>query len=317
MDRSERVIRGWTVFGPLALAGVLVAWWSGVRHDYSAYLDHWAAAIRLGNPWADRITGHAIDPNAYGPLAAVIGFTTLLHPLAPKLLFAVSAFGVAGLLLSASVPIGETDRRRAAALVFLLSPLVAIAVFWFGDNDVVAALAVALACALRQRGRFAAAGLALALGGLEKFYPLLFAGFLALDDAGTLRLRRLFMAGTGFALGMAAGWLAWGAALWSPLVFGQDRDPSLMAPLALTSFDAVLVHRIGRAFDIAIWHNGAFVLLIAAAAMLHAWHGGSTGARPRSSALRLSSSVTRSGTSNSTCRGRPSTPGHLPPAGVG
>ena len=252
----------WTV---VAIWSAMMVWYaiaSGVQHDYGEYLAQWALVREHANPWATN--------NAYGPLHNLFAYFLPLGPLAPKLVTA------AVLLTANALLVAELCRERAgvdAFVVYLVAVPANILVvslgFGYGLNDGLVAALVLFALLARRRQHFGRAGCLLGLAVLLKYYPAVLIPLFALD-AGRVRLRLIAGAAAVTAIGLAAGWLAWGSALFQPLIFGVEREPKMLSILsALSSYP----HLIGGESVLAVLlhSNAAFVAGASLIVVLIAW----------------------------------------------
>jgi hypothetical protein len=223
---------------------------SGVQHDYGAYLAQWDLVRTHANPWA--------TDNAYGPLHNLFAYLVPLDPLAPKLV-------TAALFLAANAfLVAELVRERCdmgAFVIYLLAVpanvLVVSLGFGYGLNDALVAALVLFALLARRRERFVFAGCLLGLAVLLKYYPAVLVPLFALH-AGRVRLRLIGAAATVTLIGLAAGWLMWGNALFQPLILAVEREPKMLSILsALSSYP----HLIGGqgVLDLLLRTNAVFV----------------------------------------------------------
>ncbi len=258
----------WSLTGAMLFVTLI----AGSTHDYSFYRVQWEAIANGHNPWATEVDGVSVPVNAYGPLHAVLAPLEPICWMLPKLVFAGMVMAVYAALIDASKRAGLTnDRARLVylAALFPLMPAVLIPVFGFGNNDIFPALCMALACVVLARGARTGAGVWIGLGALMKFYPLIFAGFLAGRRDGRLDLRVLLVALALFVLGMGISYLVWGPAVFSPFQFGHERVPKILSPLRFAVSvetlreSAVIEHLIAR--------NTIYVLAAAVLVGLHGW----------------------------------------------
>ncbi|MEL6956894.1 MAG: glycosyltransferase 87 family protein [Pseudomonadota bacterium] len=258
----EAVLWLWLALAVLAL---FVAWLSGVNHDYSSYVQHWGLVLDAANPWAVEHEGEPIDFNAYGPGNLALAPAMLAGDIVPKLVLSLTALLI-GLLISAEAASQGTvgrDGWLSPGLLFAASPLVAVYVYGFGSNDILAAFAVVLAFRARARERYLLVGAALAIGALVKFYPLLFVPFFAVSDTGRVRLRAFVSAVIVFIGGMAAAYLAWGESVLAPFLYAAEREPKMLSILRI--LDPVSARVGGEAVvDVLINYNSIIVVATAA-----------------------------------------------------
>lgn len=256
-------------------AAIILTMAKGVHHDYIAYTLIWMSTIAGDNPWS------LIDPNSgwvvntYGPLHVALTPLFRIDPLLPKLVFVV-AFMAAGAVLVRDMsmkdaPVGSPkSTARFVVFLFLFNPLSAITVYAFGLNDAVIVLCVALAFHFRKSDRFAMAGVALALGGLLKFYPLLLCPLFMLCQRRGLVLRGLASCLAVFLAGMALSVAVWGDSALSPFTAGAGREPTMLSILRF--LDATTQGRplhgiVTRLID----HNAVLVIGVATGVVLWCW----------------------------------------------
>ncbi len=250
----------------LTVAAAITTILSGVNHDYSSYVQHWQLAMDGANPWATRHAGAPVDFNAYGPGNLVLAPLVAIHPLTPKLFLALAVFLVALVISMESTRQGTRGRdgRLSPAVLFALCPLTTVYVFGFGSNDALAALTVALAFHARQREKYAMVGMALALGALVKFYPILFVPLLALTGDGRVQLRAFASATAVFLLAMGAAFLVWGSDILAPFVYATERAPKMLSILRF--LDPASAKLGGESLiDWLIEHNSIMVVAVASA----------------------------------------------------
>lgn len=205
---------------------MFVTWRLGIQHDYIYYLAHWQLTIGGGDPW---VVMAGEPPNTYGPIYALIGFSSSLGELLPKLLMS-GLFGISVVVLA--VGLAKRDVSRTAWLLFFLvviiNPLVWIAVAAYGDNDALVAALVIAAALARYSSRQGMSGAFLALATLTKYYPALLLPTFAFG-IGRSR-RRLVLVFLGIVGGgLLATYLIWGGDFLSSLLFGGERDATMLS----------------------------------------------------------------------------------------
>ena len=166
------------------------------------------------------------DPpfNAYGSLQAVIGYSSALHPLAPKIIFTLASIGTFAVSLLAMSRTGNLKRRgriAAIALLFPLSPLIIVHTYIYGLNDIGCALLCVIACEFRAREKLLWVGAALGLAALLKFYPLLFVPFLCVGRNGAAAYSAFLIRDGGFS-----------SALWRSVTSSSAGTSSRRSPAA-------------------------------------------------------------------------------------
>ena len=205
---------------------------TGVMHDHAGvYFVQWSSVL----------TGYAYTSNDYGPLHNTFALFFAIAPLLPKVVFATLALTAGWVLL-------DRGRRTDVALplavtlaVFVLNPVVVVSTYVYGQNDIVAATAIAFALAARADGRLALAGVFVGIAALEKFFPLAIAGFLALDGNRVVRLRVIGTAVGTFAAGMASAVLIWGVGVFTPILWAEARTPKMLSILQFFTCHPALV----------------------------------------------------------------------------
>ena len=267
LRHSPHLVR--LALGSALVFSLLVAWGSGVNHDYSSYTQHWQLVIEAVNPWAREHDGRPIDFNAYGPGNLVLAPAYGLHPIFPKLLLTAASFLIGFLLIDEAARHRDASltARQMPSLVFALCPLVIIYVYGFGSNDILPALAVILAFRFRAQRQFGLLGLVLGFGALIKFFPLLFVPFFA-QEAGRFRLRSFITASLAFLVGMGAAYFAWGEAVFAPFAYAANRGPKMLSILRF--LDPASDRLGGEALvDMAIAYNMIIVTLVASLVALY------------------------------------------------
>lgn len=233
--------RGWRL-GLAAIAGgfLLVTLVAGPRHDYPAYLEIWKVALEGKDPWwIHPKWGYPL--NAYGPLFLALAPLAALNELAPKLLFA-TVFLVLGLAILASFRRDARLRGRAIFVLLMLSflnPYFWSEIAFYGHFDILVAFCcvVAVLCRLMSGRRDGAAGVALGLGILLKYLPVVLLPFLVVSMGVTasghkrleIRTRLLVSAMTTVAAGILAATWNWGRAPLKALEFVSTRGSAGMS----------------------------------------------------------------------------------------
>jgi hypothetical protein len=192
----------------------------GQRGDYGAFRAIWRAVLQGTDPWFGR------PLNAYGPLFNGLAPIALLHPMAPKVLFAFCYLALVAWMALVVVP---RSRPGAAvwtvAILAVMNPFTWIELAYWGNFDILVAVTCVAAIDARVRQGDRALGAWLSTGILLKFFPVVLAPVLLLDRAGVRRRAALVCVGllvAGFALSAAM----WGTATWRPIAFAASR-PSL------------------------------------------------------------------------------------------
>jgi hypothetical protein len=212
-------------WGSLAMAtsvAMALAYLTGSRHDYPAYLRQWHVILDGSNPWLG-------TDNAYGMVHNLLAWSVQIHQLLPKLLFA--ALLVTTGAISAYAPLGVDDKtcdeqRYCLFLVFILSPFSLITVSIYANNDILPAAGmvvaiIGVAAFTNAWIRFASGGI-LAIGCMTKFYPIIIV--LPLSFRGR-KVDWTFLGG--FAVTMAflaaIAYGVWGKSIHSPLLYAALR----------------------------------------------------------------------------------------------
>lgn len=226
---SQRPRFHWTgglVFVCVSCLLIVLAWLFGVRHDYVHYVEQWTKIFTPEGPW--------IPSNAYGPFHLAYGLIAFVHPLLPKIGFQVSLLCCSYLHVRA---LGERIGRLnglhvfGVFLLFSASPLAIGSVTLNGMNEGILALFVFLAVLARAQHRFLGAAFWFSIGGLLKFYPLLFAPLLIAQAKNFKALAVPIAAAILFAVGMGVGFLMWGDDLFKPFTIGTVRRATMLSPL--------------------------------------------------------------------------------------
>src|SRR5512146_2693219 len=134
--------------------------------DYPDYIAEWTRLLDGGNPWQNR------SPyNAYGPIFNIFAALFWLHPLANKLLFALSyLIYLTWLARVVAPPLGAPASPRIMAII-LLNPLPWIEIAYQGVFDGVVGIACVAAIHCMRHRRDTASGIWLAFGIVLKFMP--------------------------------------------------------------------------------------------------------------------------------------------------
>ncbi len=222
---------------PVAIATVLtamaVAYLSGARHDYVAYVQQWELILSGGNPWS------AVAGNAYGPAYNLLACLFAFHPLLPKMAFVLSW------QISSWYLVYQLARRGASLpwLIFWLTALPFNPLFWsfgviYGSVDSLVAALCLIALAYHQTGRCSVATMVLALAALTKIYPIVFAPFLALDGR---RINWHFLATFSalVAAGFALSFLMWGESTFHSIMHNSGRGSKMLSIFRFLRGDAV------------------------------------------------------------------------------
>lgn len=243
--------------GTWSLVMLAVALETGVQHDYIHYLAQWQSILAGADPWGQDL---GFAPNAYGPLHNALAPMAAIHPLLPKFLM-VSAFLVMNGFVVARLMRTANVRRWWIAYAFLIpiNTITLTVVALFGDNDTLVAGLVGGALLLRFDGRLALSGVLLGAAILLKFYPIVLLPFFCLDMR-RWSVRPAMGALGMLVVGMVLSWLLWGDKILGPLVFGAERQATLLSPLAwLADLPNVGISLLS---DAAVRYNSLIVLLV-------------------------------------------------------
>jgi hypothetical protein len=177
----------------------------------------WERILAGGDPWT------LGSGNNYGPLFNLLAVPAAIHPLAPKVLFA--------LVWAATLASLACRDRWIALAIFPLGVFQSVSKYG-GEFDILVGSCLLAAIRDHRAGRDAACGTWLGVGFLLKFLPFAALPFLALDDR---RPRwKLILA----ALAVSAGGLAISALVWGPrptlrpLVFAARRPSAWFSGFA-------------------------------------------------------------------------------------
>lgn len=273
INSSKSLFQRPVLLGALIVLVLVITLATGVSHDQRYYLyEHWELLRTGQDPWALEIDGERIHPNAYGPLHTILGYSSFLHALAPKYILSLCALGIFAIILEEqkrNMTLSSFPIWFSPAVTFLLAPLVIIHTYIFGTNDIVPALSIAFAFRFRRRDQHGWMGVALGIGALIKFYPLLFVPFFALIGDGRIKLRGFFSASAVFLGGMITAYSVWGDSVLGPLLWSEERVPRM---LSILRFLEPLSERVGGGglVAFAVDHNSAIVVLTAALFGLYA-----------------------------------------------
>ncbi len=214
----------------LTLAVVLAGAWglsfselTGITHDYIDYTKEWQLVVDGLEPWGPH------SPNTYGPLFNALALPFWVDPLLPKVLLNVTWLVTAAFLVGYCVRRGCGWPVTWGVFVLLLfCPYIWAQFPRHGLNDAIPAALCLLAVALVEARQPWAAGLALALGGLFKVYPLLLLPFLVLD-CRQLRWQLVVSALLVFAVGMGLSFWIWGRGAAYTFVVNAERPSSFLS----------------------------------------------------------------------------------------
>ncbi|MGC8642408.1 MAG: glycosyltransferase family 87 protein [Isosphaeraceae bacterium] len=208
----------------LALAFFALAVLAGGIQDYFLYLAMWRGVWTGHDPWALTFGAFGDYPlNAYGPLFNVLAVPAWINLLFPKLLFALAHLGFAIWLIKEE----GADRRRSLPgnlllVLWLFNPYLWIEIPCFGHFDILVGICCVVAVAARRRGRDERSAIAVGLGVLIKFMPIVLLPFLILDGK-RYRFRLLAVALGVIAAGFLISVLIWGTSTFRPLTFAARR----------------------------------------------------------------------------------------------
>ena len=203
------------------LTSLVLAHWTGARHDYFHYMAQWELVLSGGEPWSTN--------NTYGPAHNLLAFPFALHPMLPKAIF-VLAWQVSSWSLLYQL---ARQRINLPWLIFWLAALPFNPLFWsfgvvYGSMDALVAALCLSALALRKADRHSVAAATLALAVLLKIYPIVFAPFLALDGR-RINWRFLTTFGVLLAAGLALSFLVWGEASLHSITHNSGRGSKLFS----------------------------------------------------------------------------------------
>lgn len=203
--------------------GLLFSELTGIKHDYGEYVHEWQLVIDGREPWGPH------SANTYGPLFNGLALPFWVDPLLPKVLLNVTWLCTAALLLGRCVRRGCDGPITWGIFVLLLfCPFIWAQFPRHGLNDAVPAALCVLAVVLVEAEKPWTAGLALALGGLFKVYPLLLLPFLVLDNR-QIRWPVVVSAVLAFTFGMGVSFAIWGTGTATTFVINAQRPSSFLS----------------------------------------------------------------------------------------
>lgn len=260
----------------MTILSSIIALTAGAVGDYGLYLEQWALVVAGQDPWSPTFNGNPVPFNAYGPLHAIVGSAVAVHALLPKLIFAVCAIGTFLVLMLAATRSENVLTQKSVLLFALLlpmSPLIIVHTYAYGGNDIVCALLCVLACEFRARNMLFLAGVALGIGALMKFYPLLFAPFLCVDRDGIARIRPMFSAIIIFVVGMLFSQVLLNWDVLSAVEGGISREAKSLSILRFAQSVAENTNSaaIDQLVEFLIDKNSIFVVFSAAIVALWGW----------------------------------------------
>jgi hypothetical protein len=210
---------------------------SRVRGDYWSYLQEWLGILAGRNPWAP-----SLDFNAYGPLFNALAPLLWITPLAPKLLLSfaylayvvwlIKGFGARQGLIALSWPV---------VVFWIVNPFPWVEIAYYGQFDVLVALACVAAIHGHERGKNVFSGICLAIGVLLKYLPIVILPFLLLDKQ-RFHFRLFLSCAVLIISGLFISFLVWGTSTFSPLMFAATR-PSYNSIYELLSAASSPLHR--------------------------------------------------------------------------
>jgi hypothetical protein len=210
------------VFSAVFLAATIL---SGIHGDYDAFIQEWDAILAGRDPWL--IAPH-IHINAYGPLFNVLAPFVWVNPLANKLLFASAYLAfVIWLIKDFGARRGLSVLSWPVVVFWLINPFPWVEIAYYGQFDVIVAVACVAAVHGQVRGRDVFSGACLAIGVLLKYLPIVILPFLVFGQ-GRFRIRLLISCAALVISGLAVSVLVWGTSTFLPLtlaaVRGQDSS---------------------------------------------------------------------------------------------
>ena len=197
---------------PVWIAFVVLGFWVGPQYDYGRYyVIDWTRVLAGDNPWnPDPTTGFV---SHYGPGHQMLAVLYLVHPLAPKLLFIISWFGIFFIALSGRDG-GTSIDVASVFLTLFAAPFFIVLICFYGVNDALVAFLTLLAVHLRvHKGMTIMPAALLAVATLTKLYPIALLPFLA-TGRGKISFRLIAAFVLAFAIGLLPAFILWGS---SPL----------------------------------------------------------------------------------------------------
>lgn len=196
----------------------------GSLFDYKHYLEQWQLMLSGGDPWS--------TDNTYGPLHNIIGYATLIHPLAPKLLMVGSLLIANFALVLRLLEPTAVSRSFVPYLLAVPTNVLTLGIgLTFGLNDTIVATFLIFATLARLSENRKTTGILIGLAALVKFYPLLLTPFFALDRDRKISWSILMSSGFTFIFGLVGAFLIWGTGFFAAIENGASRGASLMSIL--------------------------------------------------------------------------------------
>jgi Gpi18-like mannosyltransferase len=236
-------------------------------HDYVQYAIQWEGFLISGHPYLS--PRQIFNGNSYGPLYIILAFLYQIYPTLPRLLFTLTWFILAGILLYWAYQKFPKQRN----LVWLIWMFLIINPFFFsffifyGNNEILVSASILAGLYFLQKEKLILAGFILGLGGLFKFIPLFLVPFLFF---GHRKLRWSFAITCGLTVlvGYAISWLLWQEEVLQPFAFGVNREAKFLSVFHYLESDFSLFKMWWGRFKPS---SLSFPLLILSLALL-AWH---------------------------------------------
>jgi hypothetical protein len=199
----------------------------GPTHDHSAYVRHWSAILQGSDPWN---LGEGTAKNAYGPLYNALALLYAINPFLPKIIFCIAWLGASCYIINTFRQKfgGKPTVTLAGVFTVFLNPFFLIMLVIYGSMDILPAVFCLGAIVFRIQRRFFLSGIALGIGILFKFYPIVLLPFLMIDER---RFRFSLMSscvGT-MILGLSISVWVWGMSTFNPVLFATDRPSKMLS----------------------------------------------------------------------------------------
>ncbi len=224
MAPSAKVKTGLVLLGigVLVLASII-----GPIHDHSAYIHHWSAILQGSNPWSFE---EGIAKNAYGPLYNTLAYLYAINPALPKLVFCLAWLAASYYTINTFRPkYGEKPLiLLAGILAVFLNPFFWIMIVGYGSLDILPAVFCLGAIVFRIQRSFILTGIALGIGVLFKFYPIVLLPFLMLDNR-RFRISLMLSCVGVIAFGLLISVAVWGTSTFSPVLFAANRPSKMLS----------------------------------------------------------------------------------------
>ena len=212
----------------LGIIFVFLSFFSGIHHDYIEYIGQWQHFISGANPWLN--ADGTFNGNAYGPTHLLYAGFYMLHPLAPKVIGAISYIGTVMWLLHRFSKLFFTNPDlKKASLFYLFSPFFLLSVFYNGDLDMHVCFFVMLSLIFLERDYEITSGFFLALAIGLKFFPIAYLPLLAYKKGFSFRFKLIASTTLVCLLMFGLCYAKWDIGVFAPFLFAGNREPKLLS----------------------------------------------------------------------------------------